>query len=267
MSKADAVALVQSFAAGPAEPDDWPGTTRSAFAKDLIDRIRDPDRITQGPTSLCGPASFMRAIAIDMPLNYARCAIGLYRTGSGNIVGLDIAPRRRMKRLPPPGYINAADWITLGSVRDDENVIFSVASEPGALAGMTLPRAMVKWFKNAGYKAVSDQTHIAWWPLDTRLRIAGVGSNLLSAGYKVVMLIDGDIVRPGDRAEDRINFPNHWVTLKSRMFNTLNDNLDSPVKFDIYSWGHQYTVEGTTTSPLPLRRVLQRFYGFVAAKL
>ncbi len=269
MSKADAVALVQSFATSPAEPDDWPGISRNKLATELIERIRNPDCIRQGGTSLCGPASFIRAVAIDMPVTYARCAMDLYRTGKGNIVGLDIAPHRRMRRTPPM-YTTAADWIMLGSVRDDENVIFSVASKPGAVAGMTLPRAMVKWFKSAGYRNVSEQAHIAWWPIQTRLATARYASNLYSGGYKVAMLIDADILNADKRFVDKVNVPNHWVTLISPIFKSPNVKLEDPISLEVYSWGGKVPVPDSSKGSegwVPLRLFLQKFYGFVAAKL
>jgi hypothetical protein len=267
MSKAGALALAQSFATSASGPDDWPGISRSTLAAELTARINNPDLIAQRDTSLCGPASFMRAVAIDMPLTYARCAIDLYRAGEGNIVNLDIVPGHRMKRKPPPGYIKAADWIMLGSVRDDENRVFSVASEPGAVAGMTLPRAMVKWFKSAGYTNVSDQAHIAWWPLENRLWTARHASNLHSGGHKVAMLIDADILDAAKQHSDRINVPNHWVTLTSSIFNRADVKLDDPIAFQVYSWGAQTLMSGTTAAPVSLRLFLKKFYGFVAARL
>ena len=155
----------------------------------------------------------------------------------------------------------------LGSVRDDENVIFSVASKPGAVAGMTLPRAMVKWFRSAGYTNVSEQAHIAWWPLETRMATARYASNLQSGGYKVCMLIDADVMDPDVRDKDKINVPNHWVTLTSPMIEGSVVGLDDIVSFSVYSWGQQWQLETTGNQRLTLRRVLQKFYGFVAARL
>jgi len=264
---ADAIALAQRFATTPAEPDDWPGIVRGALSMQLVKRINDPDLVHQVDTSLCGPAAFVRAVAMDMPLNYARCVIDLYRTGAGNIVGLDIAPRRRMRRTPPKMGTHGADWIMLGGVRDDENLIFSVAQAPGLVAGMTLPRTMVKWFKSAGYSNVSDQAHIGWWPLEHRLATARYASNLHSGGYRVVMLIDADVLYVGRQYTDKINVPNHWVTLKEPIFSTPNVTLEDDVSFRVHSWGGSVQVAGTTPVPLSLRKFLQKFYGFVAAKL
>ncbi|HJQ58896.1 MAG TPA: hypothetical protein VJ890_18460 [Vineibacter sp.] len=258
MSKPDALALAQVFAASSSEPGDWPGISRGTLAAELTARINSPDLIAQRDTSLCGPASFVRAVAVDMPLTYARCAIDLYRTGEGNIVGLNISPGRRMKRSPPKMGTGAADWIMLASVRDEENVLLSGAATPGLLSGMTLPRAMVKWFKSAGYKSVSDQTRLAWWPLETRLATARHASNLCSGGYKVVMLVDAGVF--SDK-KDRINVPNHWVTLSWQIFNSPAVKLDDTVFVSIYTWGQQRLL------PVTLRLFLQKFYGFVAARL
>lgn len=267
MSKSDALAFCQQFATSPAAPDDWPGISRGSLSASLTARLNNPDLIHQKSTSLCGPASFVRAIAIDMPLNYVRCAIDLYRTGRGNIVNLDIAPHRRFKRSPPKMGTDAADWIMMGSLRDDENLIFSVANTPGLVAGMTLPRAMAKWFKNAGYTNVSDQAHIAWWPESSRLWAARYASNLHSAGYKVVMLIDADVMNPVKQDSDRINVPNHWVTLTSPIFTKATMHLAEPVSFWVYSWGGRKQIPYYATIPVTLSRFLQKFYGFVAAKL
>lgn len=267
MSKSDALTLSQQFATSSPASDDWPGVSRSSLSASLVMRLNNPDLVHQRLTSLCGPASFVRAIALDMPLTYVRCAIDLYRTGRGNIVNLDIAPHRHMKRTPPKMGTDAADWIMMGSLRDDENLIFSVANAPGLVAGMTLPRAMVKWFKSAGYTNISDQAHLAWWPESNRLWAARYASNLHSAGYKVVMLIDADVLDPAKQDSDRINVPNHWVTLTSPILTKATMHLAEPVSFWIYSWGARMRIPANPAIPVTLSRFLQKFYGFVAAKL
>ena len=80
----DASKLVDAFAART-KVDLWLSIKRSELASGLKERIDDPDLINQGQTSLCGPADFVRNLAQDTPVVYAKAAIELFENGSTTI--------------------------------------------------------------------------------------------------------------------------------------------------------------------------------------
>jgi len=80
----------------------WITLDRAKIAAGLRDRIDDPDHINQGGTSLCGPADFIRDIAEDKPVDYARAVIELYENGKTRIGTMDLKPCHdlRAHRVP-----------------------------------------------------------------------------------------------------------------------------------------------------------------------
>src|SRR5262245_60090157 len=124
MTKATATALVNAFATASGAGV-WPGLNRAALAAQLKVRIDKPDTVDQAGTPFCGPASFTRAVIIDMPDAYAQAAIDLFNTGEATIGSLKIKPGDTVRKSAPQHSTTQADWIMLASIRDSGNAVLS----------------------------------------------------------------------------------------------------------------------------------------------
>jgi len=251
----------------------WITLDRAKIAAGLRDRIDDPDHINQGGTSLCGPADFIRDIAEDKPVDYARAVIELYENGKTRIGTMDLKPCHdlRAHRVPAAARITDVDWIILASIRDTDNWWFDYQSENDDASAITMPHSKEKWLKSAGYSEVINETNIvACKDLPNALR----ASKLFSKGYKVALFINAWML-DADHMNDASAFPDHWVALTTAMTirsvnvahpGALNEDKNSTVEFDVYTWG-----DGHTSVPVGGKRLtdyhfLCNYYGFIACR-
>ncbi|HLG17536.1 MAG TPA: hypothetical protein VJH03_24040 [Blastocatellia bacterium] len=266
MSKQSAIDLVNKFKS-QGGPSAWPNVNRAALADGLIERINNPNMINQRGTPLCGPASFVRAVATDNPDGYAQAAIDLFTRGTTKLGSLDIRPGTELKQSSPQGNTNAADWVMLGSVRDSANWFLSLAGWlGGSFAGVTRAATMEQWFRDTGYTKIVNITYYALKPIPSVLAVeAHRASKYFSRGYKVVLLIDMDML-DADSQDDLVSmYPDHWVALNSTIRDGGITSYDAPVSFNVYSWGSPVSVPVRASKPLLKRDFLHKYYGFIAA--
>lgn len=267
----DAKALVDDFEKRTA-PNSWPHLTRSEVASGLRSRIDDPDNIDQGNTSLCGPADFTRDIAEDRPKDYARAVIQLFETGGTRIGDLDIRPGHDLRGhiLSAGAGIAQVDWIILASIRDSDNWFFDYQSESDDASAITMPHSKESWLKKAGYREVINDTNaVACKDLPNAIR----ASSLFSQGYKVALFINANMLSADDMNDVSLT-PDHWVALtkpiKVQSFNvahpgTLNEDPNSRVELEVYSWGKTVAVPpgGKRLTDYHFRC---NYYGFIACR-
>jgi len=86
-------------------------------------------------------------------------------------------------------------------------------------------------------------------------------------GYNVAMLIDADLLDSSTQNDWVSMYPDHWVVLTSAIRNAGTANYDDPCSFDIFTWGRTMSVPVNATNPLKHEYFLNKFYGFVAARL
>lgn len=267
----DAKALVDDFEKRSG-PNSWAHLDRSDVASGLRVRIDDPDKINQAGTSLCGPADFIRDIAEDRPQDYARAVIQLFETGRTSIGKLDIKPGHDLKAhvLPATAGIAQADWVILSSIRDSDNWFFDYQSESDEASAMTLPHSKEDWLKDAGYREIINDTNVV---ACKDLPNASRASSLFSQGYKVALFINADMLK-ADAMNDASLTPDHWVALtkpiKIQSFNvahpgTLNEDPNSRVEFEVYSWGRRISVP-VNGQRLTDYHFLCNYYGFIACR-
>jgi hypothetical protein len=266
MSQASAIKLMNEFAAKNG-PSKWSKVDRTAFARGVIERILDPNKVHQRGTPLCGPASLTRAIAKDSPVVYARAAIDLYQRGKAVIKTLEIEAGSELLKSAPQGKTDPADWVFLASIRDSDNWFFSPAGWFGSnAAGITMPDTVAEWFQAAGYTKIVNITHKAAKPNHFSLATeAKKASDLKKKGYKVMLFIDADML-DADTQDDLVSMhPDHWVTLTSQITDGGTYDYDKPVSFQVYSWGRTIDVPVDSKKPLTKFKFLHKYYGFVAA--
>lgn len=242
----------------------WIHITRADLAAGLKERIDDPDKINQSDTSLCGPADFCWDLASDWPKVYAKMGIDLWEKGVAYAGKHKIEPGKDLKKhfRPPTSTINAADWVTMASIRDSDNWILDYESTSDKTSAITMPHSLASWLKDTGYTKVENDTNVYF---SKDWKCASEASRLKGDGYRVCLFINADmlVVKTQD---DSSTTPDHWVILKSAMTLTgAAGDKKATIKFSVFTWGSERAVP--TTGLLKLPSFLDNFYGYVAAKL
>ena len=271
MSKDTAKTLVTQFNFNQSIISQWPNIAKLDLASGLLARVEDPNVINQSGTPLCGPATLVRALATNNPDGYAQAAIDLYSKGKAQINTLSLTPGSNLKKAAVPARTDPADWIMLGSVRDSSNWLLSPGGWFGSnLAGVTVPATIEKWFKDAGYTDVINDTSLTGGdiPMVKSMR-ALKASQKFKDGYNVCMLVDGDVLKSDTQDDIFSLFPTHWVVLSSEIANAGTMNYKDLASFKIYTWGvgDRQVPQTPPGNPLTHDKFLHKFYGFVAAKL
>jgi hypothetical protein len=294
-TKAAAKKIITDFASRSTGGGLWLGLSRAKVAAGALARIDDPNKIDQQETSLCGPSCFVRSVATDLPESYAQAVVNLYERGStliGNR-GMNhfLKPSKDLLNyvLPATAGIDQADWIILASLRDSENWFLRYSSVGGTASAFTMPDTMVKWFAEAGYTDVKEDTSLA---SSASLSNAEKASELLGSGYKVVLLIADNMLKVSTQ-DDNSHYPDHWVALTAPItfqqdyvtVPELRDCFRDPpgprvcvtrpasttldrkakVSFKVYSWGAVRSVPQSGT--LSTNSFLKNYYGYIACKL
>lgn len=244
--------LVEEFAKriGPGAFD---ALARSDIARGLLARIKNPSVIQQGPTQFCGPGSFIFSVASDDPFRYAQFAIELYENGQAMLGKLHVQPDDEvLHSSPPKSTIEPVDWMVLGSIRDSENWFFDIETGEDIKRNGTNPHEVAAWFRKAGYTKVFDESNLLFNKDEQNAREA---SNYFEQGYKVVLYLGmGAFFPKGDGT--------HFVALTSPIRLAAAD-----VSFDIFTWGEGHHHLPQAGSTLTLKRFLDNYYGYIAAKL
>ena len=267
MSKQSAIDLVNRFAAQPSAGV-WPNVNQTALASGLVNRINDPNLIDQGGTPLCGPASLVRSLALDNPDAYAQVAIDLYNRGAATLGSLRVAAGAQVRQASRPVSTPDADWLILSSIRDSENWFFSVGGLLGnSLAGITTAGALQRWLSQTGYTNIREAVHYAAKPLASVLCLeAQTASRLVGEGFRVMLLIDSDMLYTSNQGDMVSMYPDHWITLTSAISGIEGVDYNVPVSFSAYTWGGRRSVPENSSSPLSKRNFLHKYYGYVAAR-
>lgn len=260
----DAKKLVDQFAARTNSGGGlWLHIKRADLAAGLRARVHNPDIISSDGTSLCGPAAFAHDLAIDDPVGYVKAAIDLWETGSAVIGTQLIKPKKDLKtyKLPATTTINPADWILLASMRDTDNWFFDYQEEGDDLSAITMPHTMEKWFKQAGYTDVLNETNAV---ACKDLANARKASSLFSKGYKICLFINSAMLYAATH-NDASFFPDHWVGLCTGMMITgIEGDPASKVSFKVYTWGRVQSVP--QSGDLSIKHFLNNYYGYIACR-
>jgi len=268
MSKDRAIGLLRKFAARNSPKGKWKYIGRDALANGLLKRINNPDSIAQKDTPLCGPAAFLRTVARHKPYTYANAGIELYEKGKTKIGGLEIKPGSELIGDRPEGKTQVADWIMLASLRDSDNWLFSPSGIFGSsVAGITRPATIASWFTAAGYSKVVNKASLQKHRSDYYYaKLLDEAEQLYDSGYKVLMLIDGDVLDRKTQDDAVSLFPDHWVALYSRIHDRGTTAYDQNIQLWVWTWARARPIPFQASKPLKKKHFLNKFYGFVAAK-
>jgi hypothetical protein len=267
MTTATATALVDAFATASGDGV-WPGLDRATLAAQLKIRLGAPNSVHQRQTPFCGPASFTRAVIIDMPDTYAQAAIDLFNTGEATIGSLKVKPGDKVRKSGPQHGTNQADWIMLASIRDSGNSVLSAGGIFGGnLAGITIPGTLADWFSKAGFGTVVNSADVTQTVPAARAAQVLTANTYRASGHHVVLFIDADVMEK-DNQEDEISlYPDHWVTLTGEIYHGGTLAYEEPITMPVFSWGRITSIpEDPAQHPLKKKYFLNKFYGYIAVK-
>jgi hypothetical protein len=236
----------------------WPHLDRDEVGVGMLLRIAKPGLLRQGGASLCGPAAFLFSLLQDRPGQYSRFAIDLYERGVAMMDNRSIEPSSAVRHSPPSGNVDPVDWLTMAGLRDSDNWWFNYDTADRTFSGATTQMEMAWWFTRAGYSHVKEDANFVRHQRDTDNM--DEASRLIAAGYRVVLLIDEQMIETQTQAQSGGLSDRHWVVLTSRI-----DRSGGNVKMKIFTYGdgdYQVPQKGV----LPLDDFLMNYYGYVAAK-
>jgi hypothetical protein len=288
-SKQFAKQLVTEHLKGTGYGHYWPKVKEEEVASGLIDRVDRPDIVFQSAANVCGMASFVHDLLETDPVLYTWLGIHLFKSAKGRLgrgqESIVITASVETRSSPLPAGINHADWVVLASLRDYSNKVLkygyntkipvlsdipilgifgqSWVAEP--IAGINWPKDLEVLLRAAGFRRIVNAA-------DT-LSLAGYknferAGEYYEAGYQVMLLISNSMLtggKPTPTAE-------HWITLESKIeeniFAFQGSEQPSGVAFTIFNPAKRakYKVPSPPAAYIPLRQVLNNFYGFVAAR-
>lgn len=261
---------------------------RILVALQLIIRVADPNRIEQATHSVCGPLVLMESFARNYPQQYADYVIGLCtnRTGiiqtAGGAKTIHLHGNSNLLTANPPhAEIRQADYVALGSLRDQGQWLIHTPYESvftnQMLEGATMAMTLCRWLEDAGYHNVADHTvsraknlvakmmpHLGGarasygdWVMRNNVQQA---INELAAGKTVFVCCASNLAH---FALGRIHrdsttwqaFGGHWITLLTAVIGA------NGVDFTIRTWGQ----ETAAVVPMPWTKVGNWYRGFVCA--
>ncbi|MGJ0578545.1 hypothetical protein ACR71G_10705, partial [Xenorhabdus bovienii] len=184
---------------------------KNKFESEIQGRIARKTYPRQGWASLCGPAAFFYCLQKDRPDIYEQSARELWKYGKTKIGRLDIKPGDGCRHPSGSFYnngeptISGLDWITLASLRDSENAIFSYNQVEAETAGVTMWGKLTEWFEKAGYEKIFDNISIfSHSNINDIINL----NDYIRKGYIVVSLISVGMLK-GSAGET--SGKNHWI--------------------------------------------------------
>lgn len=223
----------------------WTGLDQQQIIAELRSHLVNPFNINQGTQPFCGPAAIVFELIRENPLAYIQICRNLFQIGGFHTQNNRwISPPQWLSESPLNLEISQIDWMVLSTLRESENIIFSV--DPNApqllrnLAGMTKPWEMAGWIKEIlGYQTVNYRNAYLFGDLEA---IETANQMIKSGGVAFALINDSGLLL---NQPPVFPYPNHWVALLGEIQINQNSNL---IHFNVYTWGQemQITVDLTT---------------------
>lgn len=237
--------------------------------------MRDNAYPQQGRTGFCGPAAFMYALLIDRPDLYKQYIVDLWDFGEAKLGKLQIKASKGVKR-PTDLTIDwngqtlmpAIDWMTMASLSDSSNLIFSSAKASDMQIGdITGPGTMDHWFEGVGSERV--YVDISPFPGSSKfipgtITVADVikFNQYIEQGHHAVLLIGSALLAPEGREPFFTKFKNHWIVAIEPFYiegttQLVHEEtpLDTMISVKIFTWG------GVVIQEFTLKKLLKYWYG------
>ncbi|CAN7296203.1 hypothetical protein LJR129_001513 [Acidovorax sp. LjRoot129] len=238
---------------------------------------------SQGQTSLCGPAAFMFCLIQDRPDLYVNHIIDLWAGRPATLGKRSVQPSAQVKTtaetlapnsqttIPGAADINAVDWISMASLRNDSPDLnpFADYDHPSAtVSAITRPKYMQGWFNAAGATTLLDNTNEI-------IPCADWNELLDLAPYQasgwVVMLVSAAMFQGAGGS----TYKNHWVVLNGPIMvngrpingytKTNKPDLETAsIQARVFTWGNEAQGLATTKALPHLSHFLKCFHGGIA---
>lgn len=263
------------------------GHQNDPFKKDRIEQeLRDrlaAGRQSQGEgypnqnrSSLCGPAAYFYCLLKERPDFYQIAVKQLWETGKANFANLEIkagdaAQPKNFFDEAGDQRISGLDWITLGSLRDSENLIWDYDSPTKEMAAITTHWDMEKWLKKSDAKDLRNL--VTLHGRSTLKELAEINKYAIQ-GYRVVQLMSSRNIFQGATTP---NLKTHWIVWESPLVSQStglnideNSNLTDLVDLKLFTWGWlgkltQFS-KGKNTSAITLKKFLKASFGAIVFK-
>lgn len=248
------------------DPDD--PFEKGKIENQIASRLSRGSYPNQGQTSLCGPACFFYCLQMDRPDIYAQAARELWQYGRTKIGSLEISPGKGCRNPGGSFYddygdrISGLDWITMASLRDAENSIFSYDEIDDQMAGITMWGKLSEWFEKAGYEKVFSNVGIAHVGINGLCDL----NKYADGSHKIVTLISAGILVGYDSL---IPLKNHWITWSGKVGDlngndiALNTDANEFIELKLFSWGK---VKNQIKPMLSLEKTMRSIFGGVVFK-
>jgi hypothetical protein len=212
-------------------------------------RMKEPWRIDQGQTPLCGIAAVYYAMLKRDAREYKRLAIELHRTGiyrperHGVETGYKIVTPFHMHNINPATdkkyqatKIWDIDWIVLAGTRGGESILgYNGTSGGDDSSGATMSWLVSKLLKNvAGYGSVDDEANTIFRKSDAVDILKEIDRKYTAGNGKSQFLfeIDFRMLTGGEESFLTGLTARHWVVYAGGLVTATNY-----VKFKVYTWG------------------------------
>lgn len=234
--------------------------SRKSVKEDVEKRMKEPFRINQGGTSLCGIACILYLFAKNNPSAYKRFILSLHQKGTAQHNLYITAPDKEIIERKDTNGLNGADYIGLASLRNNENRAYKGGNEQ--ISAINWPWTMEKLCKVLlGYNEVKSSdiyTPVKPVIMDIPETKINTLNNYKKKEYDIILLVDSDLI------QDILDFESvdyHWIVLESEI-NITRNGLFKPddVAFKAYSWARvdRYRVTVSHFS--------RNYYGYIALK-
>ncbi len=258
------------------------GHQNDPFKKDRIEQeLRDrlaAGRQSQGEgypnqnrSSLCGPAAYFYCLLKDRPDLYQIAVKQLWETGKANFANLEI---KAGDAAQPKNFfdevgdqrISGLDWITLGSLRDSENLIWDYDSPTKEMAAITTHWDMEKWLKKSDAKNLHNLVTIRG--SSTLKEMAEINKYAIQ-GYRVVQLMSSPNIFAGATTP---NFKAHWIVWESPLHSQQTggiidqySRLTDTVDLKLFTWGKVKNLieHSEYTKEITLKKFLNASFGAI----
>lgn len=197
----------------------------------------------QGEASLCGPAVFFYVLLKDDPASYCQVIKDLWNDGRAMIGDLKVIPSKWV--CNPKNYtshsgetrVPAIDWISMASLRDNENIFFDYSSPDQQFSGLTMPEGIAKWAQSMGATVIYRDMSLFSWSVRKVIEL----SDYVSPTTHVAVLINHGLIYGGESG-----FPSHWIVLEEKLQVVgtskpidQNTSPDTQVDVELFSWAER----------------------------
>ena len=217
----------------------WPHISKATLITDLRARRWNALNIHQKSSNFCGPTSIVYELARTQPRRYVDLCRQLYETGGFWSRTKRIDAPDGLRQSPVGQGMEAADWMLIATMRNEENAIFGVGHDSTGLQsgieGLTTHWEMEGWTNEILLKDnVANSTTFVWGELDA-IRYA---DQVWNAGGNAFVMIHHDMLSAPSGFVPP--WPDHWVVYAGGLTESAGR-----ISFNVYSWGAVYPVDTT----------------------